>query len=244
VYPDGGGGGILDVEDELSTKIAGEISLSEDPSKVMKKWREIFGLTQSELARYLHTTPSVVSDYESGRRRSPGTTTVRKFVGAVIRYDADRGHPIIKSYQKAHLHEMKQDIIIDMQEFRSPLSTEKLCEVIRGEIVANEEYSDIRIYGYTIVDSIKAILEFSSDEFLSLYGTTSQRALIFTKVSYGRSPLIAVRVSSIKPRIVVMHGVERIDDLGLKIAKKERIPVILTVMNQDEMLKELRRYAV
>lgn len=228
---------------ELSTKIAGEISLSENPCDTMKKWRELFGLTQSELARYLHTTPSVVSDYESGRRRSPGAKTVRKFVEAVVRADADKGHPILKSYEKSHLSRIGSEVIIDMREFESPLSAERLCEVINGDIAANKEHSDVKIYGYTVIDSIKAILEFSSDDFLRLYGATSQRAMVFTKVSYGRSPLIAVRVSSIKPKVIVMHGVNEIDKLGLKIAQKERIPVITTVMSLEEMLKELRRYA-
>ena len=233
----------METVEELSTKIAGEITLSKNPSKTLKKWRDLFGLTQSELARYLSTTPSVVSDYESGRRRSPGTRVVRKFVNAIIRADADRGYPVVKNYEKSHLSNAKTDIVIDMNEFASPLSVKGLCDAVSGEIVSGTAGKDAMVYGYTVVDSVKAILEFSSDDFLRLYGTTSQRALIFTKVSYGRSPLIAIRVSSIKPTVVVMHGLKEMDELGLKIAQKERMPVILTTKKIDEMLKELRRYA-
>lgn len=234
----------MEIIEELSTRIAGEISLSETPSNVIRKWRELFGLTQSELARYIGTTPSVVSDYESGRRRSPGTKVVKKFVDAIIHADSDRGYPIVKSYEKSHLFAINPEVIIDMNEFKSPLSVEELSKALQGEIACGKEYQRTIVYGYTIIDSIKAILEFSSDDFLRLYGATSQRALVFTKVSYGRSTLIAVRVSSIKPKVVVMHGIKEIDKLGLKIAQKERIPVILTSIGLDEMLKEMRRYAV
>jgi putative transcriptional regulator len=213
----------MEIIEELSTKIAGEISLSENPSKTIKKWRELFGVTQSELARHLDTTPSVVCDYESGRRKSPGTKMVKKFVEAVIRADAKRGFPFVKSYEKSQLPRTVDDVIIDMREFNSPMSAEELCRVLDGDFVSLKEYNNITVYGYTVIDSIKAILKLSSDDFLKLYGATPQRVLIFTKVSYGRSPLIAVRVSS--------------------IAETEKIPIIKTMTSMDKMINELRRYA-
>jgi putative transcriptional regulator len=234
----------MEIIEELSTKIAGEISLSENPSTTIKKWRELFGVSQSELARYLNTTPSVVCDYESGRRKSPGTKVVRKFVDAVMRADEDRGYPFLKSYEKSHFSNIKSEVIIDLNEFKAPLTVAELCVVLNGEVVAGEDQLETMVYGYTVIDSIKAILELSSDDFLKIYGATTQRALVFTKVSYGRSPLIAVRVSSIKPKVIVMHGIREIDKLGLKIAKKERIPVILTNIGLEEMLKGLRGYAL
>ena len=45
-------------------EIAGEIVLSDDPGATMKKWREIFGISQVELARHLSITVSTISDYE------------------------------------------------------------------------------------------------------------------------------------------------------------------------------------
>jgi putative transcriptional regulator len=233
----------LEIIDELSTKIAGEISLSPAPSKTMKKWRELFGVSQSELARYFNTTPSVICDYESGRRKSPGTKVVRKFVNAVIRADEDKGFPFVKSYEKSHLPPSNTEVIIDMGEFNSPLTVEKLSHTLSGEVVAGKKYQDTKIYGYTIIDSLKAILELSAEDFLKLYGATTHRALIFTKVSYGRSPLIAVRVSSIKPKVIVMHGLSEIDKLGQKIATMERIPVILTNISLNKMLEDLRKQA-
>ena len=36
--------------EKIKMEIAGEISLSEDPGATMRKWREIFGISQVELA--------------------------------------------------------------------------------------------------------------------------------------------------------------------------------------------------
>ena len=64
------------MHDSLKEKVAGEIVISTDPGKTMRKWREEFHLSQLELARELKVSASVISDYESGRRKSPGTAMV------------------------------------------------------------------------------------------------------------------------------------------------------------------------
>ena len=64
----------------LAQKMAGEIVFSENPGETLKKWREIFGLTQKEMATLLEINPSVVCDFEKGRRDSPGIKTVKKMV--------------------------------------------------------------------------------------------------------------------------------------------------------------------
>jgi len=232
----------LKIERELSTRIAGEISLSPNPSKAMKMWRETFGLTQSELARYMGTTPSVICDYESGRRRSPGTRIVRRFVEAVLRADAEKGHPVLSSYEKLS-QSMDEDVVIDMREFKAPVEVGELARGISARLVAGEEHARDLVYGYTVIHSINAIIELSSEEFLRLYGHTPQRALIFTRVSYGRSPLIAIRVSPVKPKMLIMHGIDSIDSLAERIAVRERMPVAVTTLQLNEMLRNLRRWA-
>ncbi len=168
---------------------------------------------------------------------------MRKFVEAMIRADAEKGHPFVKAYERSHTPIAHSEVIIDMREFTLPITVRELSQALNAEFAAGEDRQKDLVYGYTVIDSIKAILEFSSEDFLKLYGATTQRALIFTKVSYGRSPLIAIRVSNIKPKVVVMHGVNEIDPLGLKIARIEMIPVLLTKMLVEELLKELRRHA-
>ena len=49
------------------------------------------------LASLLDVKPSVVCDFEKGRRASPGIGTVRKFVEAMVEYDKAQGGKIVSS---------------------------------------------------------------------------------------------------------------------------------------------------
>jgi len=62
-------------------------------------------------------------------------------------------------------------------------------------------------------------------------------------VRLGRSPMVAVRVSPIKPAVVVIHGPRgNVDPLAIELAKAEGIPFILSLAkNLDELIASLRR---
>ncbi|MFQ3294432.1 MAG: putative transcriptional regulator, partial [Natrialbaceae archaeon] len=62
----------------LAEKIAGEVVLSTDPGATIRKWRTDFDVSQTALADQLDVSPSVISDYESGRRESPGIGVVER----------------------------------------------------------------------------------------------------------------------------------------------------------------------
>ena len=87
--------------------IAGEITLSTDPGGSMKKWREIFAIHQTELAKYLKVSSSTISDYEGGRRKNPGIVVVSRLVAALINLDNLRGGKVVKQLEK----DFKQDEI-------------------------------------------------------------------------------------------------------------------------------------
>ncbi|BAD85877.1 predicted transcription regulator, containing DNA-binding HTH domain [Thermococcus kodakarensis KOD1] len=234
---------MLEKEKEaLAKRIAGEITLSSDPGKTMRKWREIFGISQTELADYLGVSSSVISDYEGGRRKSPGASTIRKFVEALIEIDEKRGGNVIRAFSKTIEGELPTDAILDIREFAVPVPIRAVVEAVKGEVAANHDLLDRKIYGYTVVDSIRAILEMSSEEFLKLYGWTTERALVFTKVTTGRSPMIAVRVQGLKPAVIVLHGVKRLDELAVKLAERERIPLVVSkASNENELINGLRK---
>ena len=59
------------MQEQLTRRMAGEIVVSEKPGETLRKWREIFQLSQKELAILLEMNPSVVCDFEKGRRASP-----------------------------------------------------------------------------------------------------------------------------------------------------------------------------
>ncbi|MDV3104025.1 helix-turn-helix domain-containing protein [Thermococcus waiotapuensis] len=236
---------MLEKEKEaLARRIAGEITLSSDPGKTMRKWREIFGVSQTELAEHLGVSSSVISDYEGGRRKSPGAGTIKKFVEALLKIDEARGGNVIRAFSRTIDVELPTSAILDIREFAVPITVEELIEAVKGEVVACEEAVNRVIYGYTVVDSIQAILEMSSEEFLKLYGWTTERALVFTKVSTGRSPMVAVRVQGLKPAVIVLHGVKKLDELAVKLAQRERIPLIVSrIEGEPELINSLRKLA-
>jgi putative transcriptional regulator len=94
--------------------------------------------------------------------------------------------------------------------------------------VACEHLLNRDIFGYTVLDSIKAILELSGSDFYQILGSTTERALIFTEVKTGRSPMVAVRVQQPKPKMIVLHKPEKVDELAIELAKAENIPLVLS----------------
>ncbi|MFB6176569.1 MAG: helix-turn-helix domain-containing protein, partial [Halobaculum sp.] len=82
----------------LARRIAGEITLSTDPGATLRKWRTDFGVSQTELAERMAVSSSVVSDYESGRRESPGIGFVSRVVDALLDIDEARGGDRIRQF--------------------------------------------------------------------------------------------------------------------------------------------------
>ncbi len=225
----------------IAVHIAGEIAMSEAPGHILRKWREIFEASQLEVARHMGVTSSVISDYEKGRR-NPGSSFVRRFVVALLDIDASRGWPTVRKLMKI-LNLQYLGAVIDMQEFETGVSLDEIMTAVKG-VPINSNIHNEKLYGYTIVDSIKAIISLTGNEFLNLLGSTSQRVIVFTKVTTGRSPMIALRVSTIKPAVIVLHGPRRIDTLASWIAESEHIPVILSLAGSvDEIVRSLRRLA-
>jgi len=63
--------------------IAGSIVMSDSPPQQLKYWRKKFGVKQADLAKKMAITPSVLSDYEKGRRPSPGVNFIRRYLVAL-----------------------------------------------------------------------------------------------------------------------------------------------------------------
>lgn len=226
--------------DRLAKDIAGEIVLSESPEQVIKKWRDIFKISQKQLATELDITSSVVSDYESGRRKSPGIKVIRKYVDALLEIDAKRGGQVIRSFSKSTSVGHFSDAILDIKEFDSGMPASKFCKKINTSLLVDTN-ADKQIYGYTVVDSFKAITQFSAQELVRLYGRTSQRALIFTKVETGRTPMVAIKLTNLHPGLVVLHGLDVVDDVAKRIAEVENIPLgVCKLETVDNILDKLK----
>ena len=223
----------------LANKMCGEVVFAEYPGKVLKKWRTIFEVSQKELAGKLNVSPSVISDYEGDRRKSPGIAFIRKIIEALLEIDKERGYRTVSKYRDL-LDGFQTDIILDMKEYDTPVSSSKLRDIIDGEDVV---FNERNVNGHTVIDSIKAILRLNSYDFYRFYGFTTERALIFTRVSSGRSPMVAVRVANLKPAVVVLNSIEasKVDEIAAKIAEIEKIHLIATEMNVNDMIKILRK---
>lgn len=219
---------------ELKEKIAGEISLSDEPGVTIRKWREAFNLSQQELAEHLRISPSVISDYESGRRKSPGVATVKKIVDALIDLDEEAGGKILKRYES----EEQNKAILSMKEFPLPVPAKRFVTSIKGRNLSKDALES-DVHGYTVIDSLRAIVSLDSSDYLKIYGWSSQRALIFTGVRYGRSPMVAIRAHPLKPAMVVFQRPERVDDLAVKLANLERIPLVVTNLPVQSLIENL-----
>ncbi len=226
--------------------IAGEISLSKDPGSSMRKWRELFGISQSELASHLGISPSTISDYESGRRKSPGINVVRRFVQALIDIDRSRGGKIIRHLER-QLIRGYEEAPFEIHEFYTGIPASEFIQRIGGAVITNDHLvPNTMIFGYTLIDSIRTITEVSSREYIKLFGSTPKRALVFTGVTTGRSPMIAIKIgrfcADFVPEMVVMVGIERPDFVAQKIAEKEKIILVTTPLSPKEIVEVLREY--
>ena len=226
--------------------MAGEITLSKEPGKSMRKWREIFGVTQIELAEHLGISSSTISDYEGGRPHSPGIGVIKRLISSLIEIDKKRGSQIGKKLEGELVEEVKP---YTLHEFFESVPAEEFLKKVKAKVVSGKgRVQDSKIFGYTMIDSVKAIVEVPVQDYLHIFGKTPNRALIFSNVSTGRSPLIAVKIGKfsvdMKPSLIILHGIEQVDELAVKIAEAEKIPLAITSTPMNEIVESLKEFEV
>ena len=227
------------IREVLARRIAGEIILSSKPGATMRKWRELFAVSQMSLSERMSLSSSVISDYESSRRKSPGAKFIRRFVLALLQIDEEKGSRFTREFAK--LTSSPSMAIVDLREFPIPVRLEYLCKAINGEVVACKDKFVKEVNGYTVIDGKKAVEALSGLEYAQLFGATTDRALVFTNMDNGCLPMMIVRVSSLKPRVVVFHRLKP-DDNAVKLAEYEQVPLIYSAVPTVELLvKSLRK---
>jgi len=138
------------------------------------------------------------------------------------------------------LPNVKLECIIAMDEFPEGINEQRFIESIGGKNLNTDRMPSKRIYGFTIVDSVKAILSLSSEDYLKIYGWSIERALIFTNVHFGRSPMVAIRAHPLTPAMVVYQQPDQIDPLAVKLAKLEGIPLVTTRFTVEEIVEKMK----
>lgn len=217
-------------------KIAGEIVLSDAPGRTLRKWREDMKISVKELSRQVGVTPSVISDYESGRRRSPGVQTVKRLVEAMLEVDARNGGRFAARWNTG----VAKEAIPAMAEFAKGVPAREVLAAIAGKALTRRLSLDREIRGYTVIDSMKAITELGRD-YLQIFGYTTERALIFTGVKYGRSPMIVIRTHPLKPAMVVYARPQQVDELAAKLAELDHVILARTDLDTDTLIQRLER---
>jgi putative transcriptional regulator len=228
------------LRNQLAEKMAGEITLSDSPGHALKKWRMNFEIAPGVLSDRLAVSPSVISDYESGRRKSPGTAVVGKIVDTLLAIDEETGGKHIQKFSTMLFSNVEDDVIYDLHEYGNPIPLQDFADAIGCTLLCGS--TEKVIFGYTVVNSLNAIMQLSSDEFNRIYGWSTERALVFTNVSTGKSPMVAIRVTPFKPRCVVLQGIDAPDvhPIVEKMAERDRITVFCTSMDVDKIVSTLR----
>jgi putative transcriptional regulator len=194
-----------DARRRLAERMAGEITLSDAPGATMRKWRTEFDVSGTELADELDVSPSVVSDYEGGRRDSPGIGIVRRVVEALLAIDEARGGGRIRQHARVVEAGFDRDIVHDLREYPARVPISRVYDAVGATELAPGD--DTTVAGHTVINSIQAITRLSSEEFYRLYGQSTNRVLVFTEVTRGESPLVALRVVTPTPSAVILHGI-------------------------------------
>ncbi len=206
----------------------------------MKKWRQLFGISQTSLSDEMRLSSSaVISDYESGRRKSPGTRFVRRFVRALLTIDEERGAVFTRQF--ANLTRSPSAAILDIRDFPLPVSLERFRKTIDGRAIALPEETGGKILGYTIIDTQKAMETLSGLEFFQIFGAAAEKALVFTNIEHVLFPALALRLSPLQPRIVVFHGIPP-NELAVKLIEYDKTPLLYSAIPDTAyLIKSLRR---
>lgn len=220
---------------KVMERVAGDIVLSRNPAKAIRKWREEFNISQNVLAREMNVSQSVISDYESGRRKSPGAHVIRKIVEGLIAADERSGG---RKLRDLGLTEMP-DGVISSREIRDGVHASRLMKMLRAKNLTPSLSLLRDVYGCTIIDSLTAITSLTFYDYYKIYGSTSARALMFTNVRSGRSPMVAVRVYPLKPAMVIYIQPEGVDHLAVRLAEIDDVILCTSDLKLNEIVKRM-----
>jgi putative transcriptional regulator len=227
--------------EDIKRKIAGDMVYDAHFHSALKRWRTTFKVSQTELAKHMKISPSVLSDYEKGRRKSPGIRTIKRIIEALVEIDSIKGSPVMNTLVILRDSDKKNGIM-EVVEFSKPISIHKFCDKISARVVVDFPFS---IHGCTVIDASKAIVEMSAEEFVQFFGEFPERAFIFTNIGSGKPAMVAVKVGRLyakmlKPRLIVLHKPKRLSDTVVEIAEAEKIALATTKMPLDRLMKAIK----
>lgn len=224
----------------MKKRIAGDMVYEKNFPIALRKWRKTFKISQTELAKQLKLSPSVLSDYETGRRTSPGIKTITKIIDAMVDIDVNRGSPTVSMLSMLKVSP-KRNGLMKIIDFPKSMTIQSFCEKINAKILVDFSFS---VQGYTVIDAERAIVEMSAEDFVQFFGEFPERAFIFTNIHSGKTVMAAVKVSRLyakmlKPRLIVLHKPTKISDVAIEIAKTEKIALATTKTSLEQIVNKL-----
>ena len=120
--------------------------------------------------------------------KSPGTAVVGKIVDTLLAMDEENEGKHIQKFSTMLFSNVEDDVIYDIHEYATAIPLKDFSDAIGCSLLCGS--MDQVLFGYTVVNSLNAIMQFSSEEFNRIYGWSTERAVVFTNVSTGKSRMV------------------------------------------------------
>lgn len=226
----------------------GDIASNEKYGIIIKKWRELFNITQSKLARELNIKQSVISDYENNRRKSPGISFLRKYCISLIRIGKDDKNEEYNSILKMlNIKDKKRKLI--RGSFEKLKSNKELLDFFKAhQIILPKKESYFKNFLF-FSDNVSSVLtSFPSYKLLKNLKSDEKTVFIFSNVKSGKIPLIILQIISKlnkmnMPKLVVFQSEKfKITNFTKKYARKNNISIMISKLNVDKLKDLLDKY--
>jgi putative transcriptional regulator len=102
--------------------------MSDNPTQGLKMIRKKLGIKQADLAKKMDVSPSVISDYEKGRRPSPGVAFIKKYI--LMLYDLAQNN--------------NNNLRSDIYDIKTPITTISVSEFEKKEASDNSVWGRVR----------------------------------------------------------------------------------------------------
>jgi putative transcriptional regulator len=229
---------------ELLQIILGDIAANENYGLVMKKWRELFNITQSRIAKELQIKQSVISDYENNRRKSPGIEFIRKYTQSLIN--------IGKKERKKEYETIIEDLGLKKEvnklfagEFKTKIGSKEVINLLNGtQILAQPSQSSFQNYLFFSDKITNIVTKQPSYKLLKDLKSKKETVYIFSHVRTGKVPLILLKMMSKlnrleMPKLIIFQSKGfKLSSFARKIAKNNNISIAVT-REEKENIKKL-----
>lgn len=225
--------------------ILGDIAANENYGLVMKKWRDLFNITQSRIAKELDIKQSVISDYENNRRRSPGIEFLRKYTISLVTVGKKEKKKEFESViEDLGLKKEKKKLFVG--EFEQAMACKKVLNLLKAtQILSQPVQSDFKNYIF-FSDKISNIMtKQPSYKLLKNLNNKTETVFIFSNVKTGKVPLILLKMLSKlnkleMPKLLIYQSNSfKLSSFARKLAKNNNISIGVTKEDNNTIKKLL-----